>query len=67
VSITNPAHFLEPRFRTAGGPDELPESTGLIKELFITGTFLVTVSARVFVYHHFACEGAVDVRGVSGN
>jgi hypothetical protein len=57
----------EPRFRTAGGPDELPESTGLIKELFITGNFLVTLSARVFVYHHFACEGAVDVRGVSGS
>ena len=36
---------------------------GLIKELFITGNFLVTLSARVFVYHHFACEGAVDVRG----
>jgi len=44
------------RFRTADGPDKLPESTGLIKELFMTGNFLVTVSARVFVYRHFACE-----------
>jgi hypothetical protein len=43
------------------------ESTGLIKEVFMTRTFLVTVSARVFVYNHFACEGAVDVRGVSGS
>jgi len=42
-----------------------PESTGLVKELFITGNFLVAVTVRVFVHRDFTRERAVHVRGVS--
>src|ERR1700682_5966299 len=44
---------------------ESPESTGLVKKLFIIGSFLVAVPGRVFIHRHFARERAVNIRGIS--